>query len=55
MNYFSKWGSIVDVEVKRDYEKNSRGFGFVLFKEAEDCARVSWLMWMIPSLVSLSP
>lgn len=39
-NHFSKWGHVVDVEVKRGYDKRSRGFGFVLFQDAEGCAKV---------------
>ncbi|PIK42875.1 hypothetical protein BSL78_20291, partial [Apostichopus japonicus] len=38
-NHFSKWGHVVDVEVKRGYDKRSRGFGFVLFQDAEGCAK----------------
>jgi len=33
-NYFEEFGNIVDCTVMRDQEKQSRGFGFVLFEEA---------------------
>lgn len=33
-NYFDQYGTIIDCTIMRDPDRNSRGFGFVLFEEA---------------------
>jgi len=33
-NFFSKYGNIIDCTIMRDSDKNSRGFGFVLFENS---------------------
>jgi RNA-binding protein Musashi len=41
-NYFTNYGVVVDCQVKRDPNTgNSRGFGFVTFKDSASVDRVS--------------
>ena len=38
--YFEKYGNIIDCTVMRDQERESRGFGFVLFDESSSIDKI---------------
>jgi len=39
-NYFETYGNIIDCTVMRDQERNSRGFGFVLFEDSSSVDKI---------------